>query len=60
MWSVVQPQGALAPVRPPLAGRLPGPVSGQVDKLLGGEGGDGQSEGGGLLGKIEGLLGKKD
>ncbi|MDH3425722.1 MAG: hypothetical protein OEM22_03535 [Acidimicrobiia bacterium] len=46
-----------------LADKLPGPIGGQVSKLLGGGGDDddgddgGDDDGGGLLGKAKGLLG---
>lgn len=47
-------------VRAHLSDKLPAPVAGQVEKLLGSEGGDVKKEAGGLLGKVEGFLGKKD
>ena len=47
-------------LRAHLSDQLPAPVAGQVEKLLGGEGGDVKKEAGGLLGKVEGFLGKKD
>ena len=42
-----------------LGDKLPGPVAGQVKKLLGGgdDGGDGGDEGGGLMDKAKGLFG---
>lgn len=45
-----------------LSDKLPGPIGGQVSKLLGGGGDEGDDggddDGGGLLGKAKGLLGK--
>jgi hypothetical protein len=55
-----QARKAVELVRTHLGDKLPGPVAGQVNALLGGEGGEAKKEAGGLLGKVEGLLGKKD
>jgi hypothetical protein len=56
-----QARQAVELVRKHLGDKLPAPVAGQVEKLLGGEGaGEAEGEGGGLLSKVGGLLGKKD
>jgi hypothetical protein len=54
-----QAMQAVELVRTHLADKLPAPVAGQVEKLLGGEGEGGDGDGG-LMGKVTGLLGKKD
>lgn len=40
-----------------LGDKLPGPVAGQVKKLLGGGDDDGGGEGGGLMDKAKGIFG---